>query len=216
VLRHRDHFVIARRFVNPECFVFLDESCAQTNLTRLDGRAPIGERCLFAAPQGHWHTTTLLSAMRIDGVMNDASIVFDGPINAMIFRSCVEECLAPSLRPGDIVIMDNLASHKVSGVVEAIDAVGASIWYLPPYSPDLNPIEKLWAKIKAWLRRVAARTMERLIQAVGAPDKTDDTRMPLLDGKSRRQGHSTAYVCENYHCQAPAITKEELEAQLPH
>ena len=147
--------------------MFLDESSAQTNLTRLYGRAPIGERCHFAAPQGHWHTTTLLSAMRIDGVMKDASIVFDGPINAMIFRSYVEECLAPSLHVGDIVVMDNLSSHKVSGVAEAIDAVGASIWYLPPYSPDLNPIEKLWAKIKAWLRRVADRTMEGLIQSVG-------------------------------------------------
>ena len=109
----------------------------------------------------------MLSAIRASGVTKEASIVFDGPTNAMIFRSYVEECLAPALQEGDIVVMDNLASHKVVGIREAIEQAGASIWYLPPYSPDLNPIEKLWAKVKAWLRRVAARTIEALTQAVG-------------------------------------------------
>ena len=109
----------------------------------------------------------MLSAIRCTGVIEEASIVFDGPTDAIVFRSYVEQCLAPSLQPGDIVVMDNLASHKVTGVREAIDSVGASVWYLPPYSPDLNPIEKMWAKIKAWLRRVAARTAEGLIQGVG-------------------------------------------------
>ena len=136
-------------------------------MTRLYGRAPVGERCHFAAPQGHWHTTTLLSAMRCTGIMKEASIVFDGPTDGMVFRGYVEECLAPALKPGDIVLMDNLASHKVSGVLQAIEAAGANLWYLPPYSPDLNPIEKLWSKVKAWLRRVAARTLEDLIAAVG-------------------------------------------------
>jgi len=161
------NFGIARRFVDIDQFVFLDESSAKTNMTRLYGRAPVGQRCFFATPQGHWHTTTLLSAIRSTGVMKDASIVFDGPTDAMVFRGYVEQCLAPSLRAGEIVVMDNLASHKVAGVREAIESVGASIWYLPPYSPDLNPIEKLWSKLKAWLRRVAARTVEGLIQAVG-------------------------------------------------
>jgi len=167
VVRRRIGFALARRFVDLQHFVCLDESSAKTNMTRLYGRAPVGERCHFAAPQGHWHTTTLLSAMRCTGIMKEASIVFDGPTDGMVFRGYVEECLAPALKPGDIVLMDNLASHKVSGVLQAIEAAGANLWYLPPYSPDLNPIEKLWSKVKAWLRRVAARTLEDLIAAVG-------------------------------------------------
>lgn len=109
----------------------------------------------------------MLSAIRSTGVMKGASIVFDGPTDAVVFRSYVEQCLAPALPPGDIVVMDNLASHRVTGVVEAIEHVGASVWYLPPYSPDLNPIEKMWSKVKTWLRRVAARTVAGLIQAIG-------------------------------------------------
>lgn len=161
------HFCIARRFADLDRLVFLDESSAKTNMTRLYGRAPVGQRCHFAAPQGHWRTTTLLSAIRRTGVMKDASIVFDGPTDATLFRGYVEQCLAPALTPGDIVVMDNLASHKVVGIRGSIDAVGASLWYLPPYSPDLNPIEKLWSKVKAWLRRVAARTIDGLIEEVG-------------------------------------------------
>jgi hypothetical protein len=133
------NFSIARRFADVQRFVCLDESSAKTNMTRLCGRAPVGQRCLFAAPQGHWHTTTLLSAIRCTGVMKNASIVFDGPTDAIVFRGYVEQCLAPALTSGDIVVMDNLASHKVAGVEEAIEAAGASVWYLPPYSPDLTP-----------------------------------------------------------------------------
>lgn len=166
VARRRLHFCIARRFADLDRLVFLDESSAKTNMTRLYGRAPVGQRCHFAAPQGHWHTTTLLSAIRRTGVIKEASILYEGPTDAMVFRGYVEQCLAPALTPGDIVVMDNLASHKVTGVREAIDAVGASLWYLPPYSPDMNPIEKLWSKVKAWLRRVAARTVEGLMHAV--------------------------------------------------
>ncbi len=109
----------------------------------------------------------MLSAIRSSGVIRDASIVFDGPTDATIFRSYTEQCLAPSLKTGDIVVMDNLASHKVEGIREAIDNVGASVWYLPPYSPDMNPIEKMWSKVKTWLRRIAARTVEGVIRAVG-------------------------------------------------
>ena len=161
------HFTIACRFVELDQFVFLDESSAKTNMTRLYGRAPLGQRCHFSTPHGHWSTTTLLSAIRCTGVIEDASVVFDGATDAIVFRCYVEECLAPSLRKGDIVVMDNLSCHKVTGVREAIDSVGASIWYLPPYSPDMNPIEKMWSKIKASLRRAAARTTEGLIHSVG-------------------------------------------------
>ncbi len=167
VVRRRLNFVLARRCTDIDQFVFLDESSAKTNMTRLVGRAPIGQRCYYATPHGHWKTTTMLSAIRSTGVIQEASIVFDGPTDAIVFRSYVEQCLAPALTPGDIVVMDNLASHKVAGVREAIDEVGASVWYLPPYSPDLNPIEKLWSKVKTWLRRIAARTVQGLIQAVG-------------------------------------------------
>jgi transposase len=161
------NFAIARRFADLDQFVFLDESGAKTNMTRLYGRAPVGQRCYFSAPHGHWNTTTLLSAIRSTGVIEGASIVFDGPTDAVVFRGYVEQCLAPSLQAGDIVVMDNLSSHKVTGVRESIESVGASVWYLPPYSPDLNPIEKMWSKIKAWLRRVAARTVDGLLEAVG-------------------------------------------------
>ncbi len=167
VVRRRLNFAIARRFANMDQFVFLDESGAKTNMTRLYGRAPIGQRCYFAAPHGHWKTTTMLSAIRSTGVIPEASIVFDGPTDATVFLSYVEQCLAPALSPGDIVVMDNLASHKVAGVREAIDDVGASVWHLPPYSPDLNSIEKMLSKVKTWLRRIAARSVEGLIQAVG-------------------------------------------------
>lgn len=167
-------FAIARRFADFDHLVFLDESSAKTNMTRRYGRAPLGRRCYASAPHGHWRTTTLLSAIRCTGVIQEASVVFDGSTDAIVFRGCVEQCLAPSLRPGDIVVMDNLASHKVAGVREAIDYAGASIWYLPPYSPDLNPIEKMWAKIKARLRRVAARTVEDLIHGVGEALRTVD------------------------------------------
>ena len=116
----------------------------------------------------------MLSAIRCTGVIEDASIVFDGPTDAIVFRSYVEQCLAPSLRTGDIVVMDNLASHKVTGVKETIESVCPSVWYLPPYSPDLNPIEKMWSKVKTWLRCVAARTVEGLIQAIGEVLRTVD------------------------------------------
>lgn len=173
------NFVIARRFAIIEQFVFLDESSAKTNMTRLYGRAPIGQRCSFAAPSGHWNSTTMLSAIRSSGVIPEARIVFDGATNSTIFRGYVEQCLAPELRAGDTAIKGldrdaqrweqprRLSSHKVTGVCEAIESVGANVWYLPPYSPDLNPIEKLWSKVKSWLRRAAARTINNLIKAIG-------------------------------------------------
>lgn len=163
MVQRRHNFAIARRFVDPSAFVFLDESGARTNMTRLYGWSRRGERCLDRTPHGHWKTLTMLSAMRLDGVIRQATVVIDGAINAPTFLTYVEECLVPALRPGDVVVMDNLAAHKVNGVEAAIDAAQASVWYLPPYSPDLNPIEKLWSKAKAWLRRANARDFDSLL-----------------------------------------------------
>lgn len=166
VIERRRNFTIARRFAESDRFVFLDESGAQTNMTRLYGRSPIGQRCVDRTPYGHWKTMTLLSAIRLDGVIQDATVVIDGPMNSATFLAYTQQCLAPSLQPGDIVVMDNLSSHKAAGVRQAIEEVGVDLWYLPPYSPDFNPIEKLWSKVKAWLRRVGAKTFDTLTHAI--------------------------------------------------
>lgn len=168
VVERRRNFQIAKRFISPDQLVFLDESGAKTNMTRLYGRAPKGERCVDHTPQGHWKTMTMLSAIRSEGVIEDATVVVDGAMDGATFLAYVEQCLVPSLGCGDIVVMDNLSSHKVAGVREAIESAGCDLWYLPPYSPDLNPIEKLWSKVKAWLRRVSANTFDTLSDAVAA------------------------------------------------
>lgn len=165
VMRRRHHFAIARRFVEPQRWVFLDESGAQSNLTTRYGRSPQGQRCIDHTPHGHRQNTTLLSAIRSEGVIQQATVQIDGAMDAAVFRGYVEHCLAPALRPGDIVVMDNLQSHKDADVIRAIEAVGAGVWFLPPYSPDLNPIEKLWSKVKARLRRAQARNFNTLGQA---------------------------------------------------
>lgn len=151
--------------IDPRRLVCLDESGAKTNMTRLRGRAPRGQRLHAHAPHGHWKTTTMISAIRPGGV--GASMVFDGPTDAAAFGTYVQWLLVPSLSPGDIVVMDNLSSHRVNGVVESIQAAGAEAWYLPPYSPDLNPIEAMWSKVKQQLRGAAARTATHLHQAIG-------------------------------------------------
>lgn len=109
----------------------------------------------------------MISALRVGGVVKDATLLFDGAMNAATFLGYIEQCLAPTLAPGDVVVMDNLGAHKAAGVEEAIERAGASVWWLPPYSPDLNPIEKLWSKIKAWLRRAMADTLNGLASATG-------------------------------------------------
>ncbi len=134
-------------------------------MTRRYGRAPRGQRLVAGVPHGHWKTSTFLAALRHDAIT--APCVIDGAINGETFRAYVEQCLAPTLRSGDLVVMDNLGSHKVSGVREAIEARGARLLYLPPYSPDLNPIEQVFAKLKALLRRAARRTVEGLWAAIG-------------------------------------------------
>jgi transposase len=166
VAERRHNFRIAGRFVSPDQLVFLDESGAKTNMTRPYGWSMKGTRCNDHTPNGHWKTMTLLSAIRSDAVIEDATVVCDGAMDGGTFLTYVEDCLVPSLRRGDVVVMDNLPAHKVSGVREAIEEAGCDLWYLPPYSPDLNPIEKLWSKVKAWLRRVEARTFDALSDAV--------------------------------------------------
>jgi transposase len=133
-------------------------------MIRRYGRSPRGERLVGAVPYGHWKTTTFVAGPRCDGLT--APFVNDGPINGEWFRTYVEKVLAPTQRPGDIVILDNLGAHKVAGVRAAVDARGPGLLYLPPYSPDLNPIEQLFAKLKALLRKAAARTVEALWTAV--------------------------------------------------
>lgn len=140
--------------------VFLDETWASTNMARRYGRAPRGTRCVAAVPHGHWKTTTFIAALRHNGLT--APLLLDGPVDGAAFLAYIQAVLAPTLRPGDIVVADNLASHKVAGVHEAIARRGAAIVYLPPYSPDLNPIEKLFAKLKALLRKAAKRSVDAL------------------------------------------------------
>jgi transposase len=134
-------------------------------MIRLRGWSQKGKRLVDKTPHGHWKTSTLVAGLRSDGVV--APVVFDGPINGISFRAYLEQVLVPVLRAGDIVVMDNLSSHKVAGVREAIEAAGATVRYLPPYSPDLNPIEMIFAKLKALLRKIAARTKDALNDAVG-------------------------------------------------
>jgi transposase len=129
-------------------------------MARLRGWAPRGQRCLAAIPHGHWKTVTFVGGLTLGGFI--APMLLDGPIDGEVFRAWCEQMLAPLLRPGHIVVMDNLAAHKVEGVRQAIEARGATLLYLPPYSPDLNPIENAFAKMKAYVRKAAARTLEAL------------------------------------------------------
>ena len=139
---------------------------ATTAMARARGRAPCGERPVCPVPHGHWRATTVLCALRTDGLV--APLVLDGAVDGPAFLAWVERFLAPALRPGDTVVADNLGSHKVAGVREAIEARGASLLYLPPYSPDLNPIELAFSKLKRLLRTAAARTADALCDAVAA------------------------------------------------
>lgn len=133
-------------------------------MTRRYGRASRGERVIEAVPGGHWKTTTLIQAIDVQGTR--AAMITDGPTTAAVFEGFVRWLLVPALRPGDIVVLDNLSSHKTAAVAEAIQAVGATVCYLPPYSPDMNPIEKIFSKVKAWLRSAQARTEAALYDAI--------------------------------------------------
>jgi transposase len=152
--------------MDPSRFVFLDETGASTNMVRRTGWGPRGERLIDAAPWGHWKTTTIVAGLRSSGII--APLVVDGPMNGITFRTYVGQMLAPAVMPGDVVVLDNLPAHKVAGVEEAVRQAGASLLYLPPYSPDLNPIEQVFAKLKALLRKAAARTRDTLWSIIGA------------------------------------------------
>lgn len=150
--------------LDPLRLVFIDETGASTKMARLRGRATRGQRCRASVPHGHWQTTTFVGALRLAGIT--APWVLDGPMNGAAFLVYVQQVLVPTLRPGDVVIMDNLPAHKGEAVRAAIAAVGARRVLLPPYSPDFNPIENAYAKFKAILRRAAARTFDDLISAI--------------------------------------------------
>lgn len=151
--------------LEPEKLIFIDETGAATDMARAYGRGPVGERVIGKVPYGHWKTTTFVAGLRCDQVI--APFVVDQPMNGQIFRIYVARCLCPVLRPDDIVIIDNLGAHKVDGIREMIEACGARLVYLPPYSPDLNPIEQFFAKLKALLRKAKERTVDALWNRIG-------------------------------------------------
>src|SRR4051812_21370679 len=151
--------------LDPARLVFIDETWASTNMARRYGRAPRGRRLRAGVPHGRWKTITFVAGLRPSGVV--APFVLDGPINRAAFEAYVEKVLVPALRPGDVVILDNLSSHKGARVRALIEAAGASLLYLPPYSPDFNPIENAFAKLKALLRKAAERTVEGLWTGIG-------------------------------------------------
>jgi transposase len=146
--------------LDPARLLFLDETGAKTNMTRLRGRAPRGQRLVAKVPHGHWKSTTLLAALDGSGVR--CSMSLDGPVDRDAFEAFVEKVLAPAVRPGDLVVMDNLSSHKGPRVARLVEAAGGAVLYLPPYSPDLNPIEMAFSQIKQALRSLATRTQEAL------------------------------------------------------
>ena len=146
-------------------FVFIDESGAKTNMTRLRARVPGGARAYDSVPAGHWSTTTMISSLRLDG--QTACMVLPGAADRAAFREYVRHVLGPTLRPGDVVVMDNLSVHKDVAVREMIEAREASLVFLPAYSPDFNPIEKMWSKVKESLRGAKARTEQKLLEHIG-------------------------------------------------
>jgi transposase len=166
VARRRAQWKKYQGRLDPARLVFIDETWAKTNMTRLCGWAPRGRKLLAKAPRGHWRTLTFLAALRHDRI--DAPCVIDGPINGESFLAYIEQVLVPTLKPGDIVIIDNLGSHKGKAVRRAIRAAGARLFFLPPYSPDLNPIEQVFAKLKLLLRKAAERTVEATWRRIGA------------------------------------------------
>jgi putative transposase len=156
VARHRRRWKAWQGRLDPQRLVFIDETWIRTNMAPLRGWGPKGQRLRGFAPRGRWRTLTFLGALRCEGFT--APCVFDGPINGACFRAYVEQVLVPTLKPGDIVVMDNLGSHKSRPVRDAIRAAGARLWFLPKYSPDLNPIEQTFAKVKHWMRLAQKRS----------------------------------------------------------
>lgn len=162
VAQRRARWRIEALHLDPTKLVFIDETWAKTNMTRLRGRAPRGQRLIEKVPHGHWKTTTLIAALDHRGVRCAATV--DGAVNGEMFAAFCEQVLAPTLTPGDVVVLDNLSAHKVKGVREAIEAANASVAYLPPYSPDLNPIELAFSKLKQLMRSAKHRLVDALWQ----------------------------------------------------
>jgi len=156
--------------MDPDRLVFIDETGASTKMARLYGRSKRGERCRAAIPHGHWKSTTFVGALRRTGMT--APMVLDGAIHGAAFLAYVEQVLVPTLKPGDIVIMDNLPAHKPVAVRQAIEKAGANLRFLPPYSPDFNPIEMAFSKLKAILKKTACRTIDELWKKIGTAIKT--------------------------------------------
>ena len=150
---------------DPARLVFLDETSTNTSMVRLRGRCPRGERLIGYAPQGHWKTITFIAGLRHRAIV--APFVLDGAMNTTMFLAYLKQFLVPTLKRGDIVVMDNLPAHKVAGIEQAIEAAGATLLFLPPYSPDLNPIEPAFSKVKAHLRKAAEHTIPRLVRRIG-------------------------------------------------
>ncbi len=164
VLKQRQEWFGAQLDLDPRRLVFIDETGASTNLARKGGRCRRGRRLCVGIPHGHYKTVTLVAGLRLSGLV--AQKAFDKPMNAATFEEWVEKCLVPTLSKGDIVVMDNLSSHKGPRVEQLIEAAGAELRYLPPYSPDMNPIEKAFSKLKAFLRKIAERTVTGLMNAL--------------------------------------------------
>lgn len=164
MLRRRRAWFEGQLDLDPARLIFIDETAASTKMARLRGRSRRGDRCRASIPHGHWKTTTFTAGLTLCGIA--APMLLDGPMNGPAFLAYTEQVLAPELRPGDIVVMDNLPSHKIGGVREAIERAGARLLFLPPYSPDFNPIEMAFSKLKALLRKAAARTVNDLWAAV--------------------------------------------------
>lgn len=168
--QRREQFLDSVRAIAPERLIFLDESGISTQMTRGWARAARGERVTEAIPQGHWKILTTLGAMSVRGM--EAVMTVESATDGDVFLAYLEQVLCPKLKPGDVLILDNLSAHKVAGVRPLIEAAGAVLLYLPPYSPDFNPIEKAWSKIKQSLRAAKARTAEALEQAIAEALKT--------------------------------------------
>jgi len=151
--------------IDAKRLIFIDETWVKTNMTRTHGRCAVGQRLVARVPHGHWKTLTFVAGLRCDGII--APCVFDCPINGVSFLAWVTEFLVPNLRPGDVVVMDNLSSHKAAAVRRAIRATGAKLIFLPPYSPDLNPIEQAFSQLKTLLRKENARTVAQTTNSIG-------------------------------------------------
>jgi transposase len=161
----RERWRAGQRLLDPSRLIFIDETGTSTNMARLRGRARRGARLIGKVPHGHWKITTFVAGLRCDAII--APFVIDKPMNSVIFKAYLEQCLVPTLRQGDIVVMDNLSSHKSQEVRQTIEAAGAVLLYLPPYSPDFNPIEQAFSKLKAQLRKAAERSIPALWDRIG-------------------------------------------------